>query len=158
MSLAHLTCPTKSWSSAVTAYRRLHSLYPRRTHTRVLLTGFAFSCSASSSSSSSVAVRRSRNAASSISSPRFYQQNLGYGRFAYDEYASEDSDGEFQSSSKQLVNSTYHADSVYQLCSSFGNAELLFFFLLFTVNFTAFPSYFWELCMGKVQICEYFLK
>ncbi|KAH6805008.1 RNA helicase family protein [Perilla frutescens var. frutescens] len=72
MSLAHhLTCPTKSWSSAVTAYRRLHNF---------------------------------RNAA--FSSPQFYQRNSGYGRFAYDEFASEESDGESQSSSKQLCAST----------------------------------------------------
>lgn len=104
MSVAHFTCPTKSWSSAVMAYRRLHNLYSR-TQSRNLLTGFAFSCSAlsSSSSSSSIKVRRSGNATSTLSSSRFYQSNLGYGRFAYDEYASEESDGEVQSSSKQLV-------------------------------------------------------
>ncbi|KAL1554771.1 RNA helicase [Salvia divinorum] len=107
MSLAHLTCPTKSWSSAVTAYRRLHNLYPR-TQSRNLLAGFSFSCYASSSSSSksSVVLRRSRNAASTFSSPHFYQRNSGYGRFAYDEYASEESDCELQSSPKQLGAST----------------------------------------------------
>ncbi|XP_042000081.1 DExH-box ATP-dependent RNA helicase DExH3-like [Salvia splendens] len=107
MSLAHLTCPTKSWSSAVTAYRRLHNLYPR-TQTRNLLAGFSFCCYASSSSSSksSVVVRRSRNAASTFSSPHFYQLNLSYGRFAYDEYASEESDCEVQSSPTQLGAST----------------------------------------------------
>lgn len=105
MSLAHLTCPTKSWSSAVTAYRRLHNLYPRIQTRRNLLAGFSFSCYASSSSASksSVVVRRSRNAASTFSSPHFYQRNLSYGRFAYDEYASEESDCEVQSSPKQLV-------------------------------------------------------
>lgn len=51
-------------------------------------------------------VRRSRNAASAYSSPQFFQRNLSYGRFAYDEYASEESDGESQSSSKQLCAST----------------------------------------------------
>lgn len=116
MSMANLTCPTKSWFYAVAAHRRLYSLGPRRTHTTALLKGFSFSCSASSSSSSSVLVRRSRNAASSFSSPHFYQHNYGYGRFAYDEYASEDSDGEYQPSSKQQVTQcfsfVYHVEKL----------------------------------------------
>ncbi|KAK4414220.1 DExH-box ATP-dependent RNA helicase DExH3 [Sesamum alatum] len=56
---------------------------------------------------SSVVLRRSRNASSTFSLPRIYQQSFGYGRFAYDEYVSEEeSDSEFQSSSKQLCAST----------------------------------------------------
>lgn len=105
MSLAHLTHPPKSLSSIATTYRRLYNSYPR-TYSKILLKGFAFTCSASSSSSSSchVVLRRNRNASSTFSLPQFYQQNLGYGRFAYDEYVSEEeSDSEFQSSSKQLV-------------------------------------------------------
>ncbi|XP_011078760.1 DExH-box ATP-dependent RNA helicase DExH3 isoform X2 [Sesamum indicum] len=100
MSLAHLTCPPKSFSIAKT-YPRLHKLCPVR--------GFAFACASSSSSlsSSSVVVRRSRNASSTSSLPRIYQQSFGYGRFAYDEYVSEaESDSDFQSSSKQLCAST----------------------------------------------------
>ena len=137
MSLAHLTCPTKSWSSAVTAYRRLHNLYPR-TQTRNLLAGFSFSCYASSSSSSSkssVVVRRSRNAASTFSSPHFYQRNLSYGRFAYDEYASEESDCEVQSSPKQLVNFRLSISIVHQC----GNV----FFYSYCV-FSPFPFSLWE--------------
>ncbi|KAL0425353.1 UNVERIFIED_CONTAM: DExH-box ATP-dependent RNA helicase DExH3 [Sesamum radiatum] len=79
MSLAHLTYPPKSFSIAKT-YPRLHKLCPLR--------GFAFACASSSSSSlssSSVVVRRSRNASSTFSLPRIYQQSFGYGRFAYDE-------------------------------------------------------------------------
>ncbi|KAL0464181.1 UNVERIFIED_CONTAM: DExH-box ATP-dependent RNA helicase DExH3 [Sesamum latifolium] len=100
MSLAHLTYPPKSFSIART-YPRLHKLCPVR--------GFAFACASSSSSlsSSSVVVRRSRNASSTFSLPRIYQQSFGYGRFAYDEYVSEEeSDSDFQSSSKQLCAST----------------------------------------------------
>ncbi|KAI3472778.1 hypothetical protein Pfo_031283 [Paulownia fortunei] len=86
----------------------LHNLYPQ-TYSNILLRGLAFTCSASSSSCSSsfVGLRRNRNASSTFSLPLFYQQNLGYGRFAYDEYVSEEeSDSEFQSSSKQLCAST----------------------------------------------------
>ncbi|PIN17878.1 ATP-dependent RNA helicase A [Handroanthus impetiginosus] len=106
MSLAHLTYPPKSLSSIATTYRRLHNFYPRTYYTNAFLGGFDFTGSVSSSCSSSVVLRRSRNA-SSFSLPRFYQQNFGYGRFAYDEYVSEEeSDSEFQSSSKQLCAST----------------------------------------------------
>lgn len=104
MSLAQLTFPPKSLSSIATTYRWLHSSYPRA-YSKIRLRGFAFICSASPShSSSSVVGRRNRNASSTISLPPFYQQNLGYGRFAYDEYASEeDPEIEYQSSPKQLV-------------------------------------------------------
>ncbi|KAK6127667.1 hypothetical protein DH2020_038583 [Rehmannia glutinosa] len=106
MSLAHLTSPPKSLSSIATTYRRLHNLYPQ-TDRSIVRRGSAFTCFASSSSSSSVGLRRSRNASSTSPLPLFYQQNLGYGRFAYDEYVSEEeSDSDFQSSSKQLCAST----------------------------------------------------
>ncbi|KAK6153998.1 hypothetical protein DH2020_013637 [Rehmannia glutinosa] len=106
MSLAHLTSPPKSLSSIATTYRRLHNLYPQ-TDRSIVRRGSAFTCFASSSSSSSVGLRRNRNASSTSSLPLFYQQNLGYGRFAYDEYVSEEeSDSDFQSSSKQLCAST----------------------------------------------------
>ncbi|KAL8474750.1 hypothetical protein ACS0TY_031257 [Phlomoides rotata] len=109
MSLAQLTFPPKSLSSIATTYRWFHSSYPR-TYSKIRLRGFAFTCSAYpsySSSSSSVVGRRSRNVSSTFPLPPFYQQNLGYGRFAYDEYASEeDSEIEYQSSPKQLCGST----------------------------------------------------
>ncbi|KAL0380131.1 UNVERIFIED_CONTAM: DExH-box ATP-dependent RNA helicase DExH3 [Sesamum angustifolium] len=96
MSLAHLTYPPKILP--------LPKTYPRQS------CAFTFACASSSSSSlssSSVVVRRSRNASSTFSLPRIYQQSFGYGRFAYDEYVSEEeSDCELQSSSKQLCAST----------------------------------------------------
>ncbi|KAL6545518.1 hypothetical protein OROGR_009392 [Orobanche gracilis] len=110
MSLAYITYPPKSLSSIATTYRRLHNFYPQ-TYINIVQRGFACTCFANSSSSScsspSVRLRRNGNVSSTISLPLFYQQNLGYGRFAYDEYASEEeSDSEIQSSSKQLCDST----------------------------------------------------
>lgn len=91
--------------------RGFHILYPQNYATvPIRFREFCFTCYASGpSSSSSVVLRRSRNGAASSSSslPYLYQRNLGYGRFAYDEYASEEeSDSEPESSSKQLGAST----------------------------------------------------
>lgn len=104
MSLTHLTSPPKPLSSIATAYRRLHNLYPQ-TDGNILLRGIAFNCSGSFHSPfpPSVVQRRNRIASSKLSLPRFYQQNIGYGRL-YDEYVSDDEpEIGYQSSPKQLV-------------------------------------------------------
>ncbi|KAG8388002.1 hypothetical protein BUALT_Bualt02G0079800 [Buddleja alternifolia] len=100
MSLAYNT--PKSFSTFTTAFNRsLRTLHPR-TYTNIFLTGLALN------RSSSVVLRRARNVSSSFSLPHFYHQKFGYGRFAYNEYASEeDSDIEFHSPSKQLCASTH---------------------------------------------------
>ncbi|CAK9153387.1 unnamed protein product [Ilex paraguariensis] len=63
---------------------------------------FAFTCSAASPG---VSVSKRSNGSYSSSLPYFYQQNLGYGRFAYDEYASEEESDREVESSKQLQSS-----------------------------------------------------
>ncbi|KAL3640746.1 hypothetical protein CASFOL_015714 [Castilleja foliolosa] len=105
MSIAHLTYPPKSLSSIATSFRRLHNLYPK-TDGNIILRGFA--CKFAYSSSSAVRARRHVNASSTtISFPLFYQHKLGYGGYAYNDHVSdEESDSEFQSSSKQLGAST----------------------------------------------------
>ncbi|GER32891.1 RNA helicase family protein [Striga asiatica] len=103
MSLAHLAPPLKSLTAIYTPCRRLHILCPNtggKTGPKPLV----FS---SFASSPSMGMRRYRNASPVISLPLFYQQNFGYGRFAYDEYVSEEeSDSDSQSPSKQLCDST----------------------------------------------------
>ncbi|KAK4486617.1 hypothetical protein RD792_006868 [Penstemon davidsonii] len=86
-----------STTDSLHLYPRLRNLYPRTRTDFFLRRGVAFTCSASTPSSSS----------SSLSLPYFYRQNIRYGGFAYEEYPSEEeSDREFQSSSKQLCAST----------------------------------------------------
>nr|XP_027125922.1 DExH-box ATP-dependent RNA helicase DExH3 isoform X2 [Coffea arabica] len=74
-------------------------LVPQNHSFRAGLVLTSCTCSASSSSSSgSVVVKRIRkdgySSSFSIPPPYFYQQSAGYGRFAYDEYASEEDDYE----------------------------------------------------------------
>ena len=65
------------------------------------------SSSSSHVSSSNHLIKRTRNK-DSYSLPYFYQQSLPYGRYAYDEYASEeDSDREHLQSSQSLVSLIY---------------------------------------------------
>lgn len=63
--------------------------------------------SSPSPNSASVLLKRIGNDASSSSSvlPYFYQQSMGYGRFAYDEYASEEDDypSDREMGSKEMV-------------------------------------------------------
>lgn len=108
MSTSLQFCPNRfHFETNPLLYRSTQSVIPQK---RCLHGSVGFFCSAkgssSSSSSSSVVLRRKRHGSSSSSSypsPYFYQQNLGYGRFAYDECESEsESDRETQSS-KQLV-------------------------------------------------------
>lgn len=113
MSTSLQFCPNRfHFETNPLLYRSTQSVIPQK---RCLHGSVGFFCSAkgssSSSSSSSVVLRRKRHGSSSSSSypsPYFYQQNLGYGRFAYDECESEsESDRETQSS-KQLGESTLH--------------------------------------------------
>lgn len=111
MSTSLQFCPNRfHFETNPLLYRSSQSVIPQK---RCLHGSVGFFCSAkgSSSSSSSVVLRRKRHGSSSSSSypsPYFYQQNLGYGRFAYDECESEsESDRETQSS-KQLGESTLH--------------------------------------------------
>ncbi|KAL3375265.1 hypothetical protein AABB24_006646 [Solanum stoloniferum] len=113
MSTSLQFCPNRfHFETNPLLYRSSQSVIPQK---RCLHGSVGFFCSAkgssSSSSSSSVVLRRKRRGSSSSSSypsPYFYQQNLGYGRFAYDECESEsESDRETQSS-KQLGESTLH--------------------------------------------------
>ncbi|XP_027125922.2 DExH-box ATP-dependent RNA helicase DExH3 isoform X2 [Coffea arabica] len=74
-------------------------LVPQNHSFRAGLVLTSCTCSASrSSSSGSVVVKRIRkdgySSSFSIPPPYFYQQSAGYGRFAYDEYASEEDDYE----------------------------------------------------------------
>lgn len=86
-------------------FRPSQSVIPQK---RCLHASVGFFCSAkgsSSSSSSSIVLRRKRHGSSSSSypSPYFFQQNLGYGRFAYDVCESESESDRETESSMQLV-------------------------------------------------------
>lgn len=83
--------------------------YVLRKKTGLAFNNFACLAAGSSSSSPSSVLKLIRKHASSSSSlsklPHFYQQRSGYGRFAYDDYVSEDDDYESDNngSSQQMV-------------------------------------------------------
>lgn len=82
--------------------------YVLRKRTGLAFNNFACLAAGSSSSPSSVLklIRKHASSSSSLSKlPHFYQQRSGYGRFAYDDYVSEDDDYESDNngSSQQMV-------------------------------------------------------
>lgn len=86
--------------------------YVLRKRTGLAFNNFAWLAAGSSSSSSPSSVlkliRKHASSTSSLSKlPHFYQQSSGYGRFAYDDYVSEDEEYESDNngSSQQMVSS-----------------------------------------------------